>query len=277
MINRVKVSTILVALVCGFAGAHAQQAPPAPPQPPPSVDLGLKLELEPQAIALLKAMSDRLTAAKTISFDMIALYESPARTGQPLAYTTISHVTLQRPDKLRVITPADGPPSEFYYNGKQIMAYSPDDDMVAMADAPPTIEAALKQAFQQAAIYYPFTDLVLPDPYKAIADGLKLAFVIGQSKVIGNTTTDIIALANENVHAQLWIGAEDKLPRMFRATFFNEPGNYRHEAVFSNWHLDEPVPADAFWSTKAAGGKRIPFEAPETHLKSQADKQGKQP
>jgi hypothetical protein len=66
--------------------------------------------LEPKAIAILKAASDRLAAARTMTFTAIVTYESPARTLQPLAYTTLSKVTLQRPDKLRVITPGDGPP-----------------------------------------------------------------------------------------------------------------------------------------------------------------------
>ena len=65
--------------------------------------------LEPRAIELLKASSGRLAAARTMSFTAVATYESPSRLGPPLAYTTRSEVPLQRPDKLRVITPGDGP------------------------------------------------------------------------------------------------------------------------------------------------------------------------
>jgi hypothetical protein len=42
----------------------------------------------------------------------------------PLAYTTKSEVVMQRPDKLRVITLGDGRVSEFYYDGKMMMAYA---------------------------------------------------------------------------------------------------------------------------------------------------------
>jgi len=69
--------------------------------------------LDPKAIEILKASSSRLAAARTMAFTAEVTYESPSRHGQPLAYTTKSDVILQRPDKLRVITLGDGPPSEF--------------------------------------------------------------------------------------------------------------------------------------------------------------------
>ena len=43
--------------------------------------------------------------------------------------------------------PGDGPASEFYYDGKTMMAYAPAENLVAVADAPPTIDAALMAAY----------------------------------------------------------------------------------------------------------------------------------
>jgi hypothetical protein len=220
-------------------------------------------KLDPKAIEVLKAMSDRLAAAKSMSFTALSTYESPSRAGPPLAYTTLSEVTLQRPDKLRVISPGDGPASEFYYDGKTMMAYAPAENLVAIADAPPSIDAALKAAYDNAAIYYPFTDVIVADPYKDLADGLTLAFYIGQSTVVGGTTTDIVAIANDNVFGQIWIGADDKLPRMLRAVYSNDPMLLRHLVEFSNWQLDGTVAADAFSSPKAAAAQRMQFAPPE--------------
>src|SRR6266545_8126391 len=138
----------------------AAEASPAPEATP---------SLEPKALDILKAASNRLAAARTMKFNAVHFYESPSRQGHPLAFTTKSEVTLQKPDKLRVIMPGDGPASEFYYDGKVMMAYAPAEDLVAVADAPPTIGAALKAAYDTAAIYYPFTDLVVADPYMALA------------------------------------------------------------------------------------------------------------
>jgi len=247
------------------AGASAQQAPLPPAGPTPGMTAGPSGEaaLEPKAIAVLKASSARLAAARTMAFTAVASYESPSLLGPPLVYSTRSDVTLQRPDKLRVITPGDGPVSEFYYDGKTITAFSPTEKLVAIADAPATIDATLQMAYKSAAIYFPFTDAVASDPYGAIAKTMELAFYIGQSRVVGGTTTDMVAYAADGVFVQMWIGAEDKLPRRARAVFRNDPLRLRHQVEFSNWQLGKPVAAGAFAPAGAAAAKRIPFAHPD--------------
>jgi hypothetical protein len=239
-------------------------------QTKPAQEPSIQPKIEAKAIAVLKAMSDRLAAARTMTFTAVSTYESPSRLGPPLAYMTVSEVALQRPDKLQVITPGDGPASEFYYNGKKIVAYAPAENLVAVADAPPNIDAALKLAYDAAAIYFPFTDVIVANPYKDIADGLKIAFYIGQSKVVDGTTTDTIAIANDKVFAQVWIGTKDKLPRMIRAVYRDDPSRLRHQVTFTNWQLDKPLSPDIFGSARADGAKPIPFKRPEPEPLEQA-------
>ncbi len=246
--------------------ANAQTTPPKSSTSPPSnqsPQAATPATLEPKALAILKAASDRLAAAQTITFTAVSTYESPSRIGPPLVYTTTSDVTLQRPDKLKVISPGDGPASEFYYDGKTITAFAPNENLVAIKKAPPTIDAALQVAYEDGAVYFPFTDMLVADPYKDIIDGLKTAFYIGQSKVIGGTTTDMIAIANDKVFAQIWIGTTDKLPRMIRAVYKDDPSRLRHQVTFSNWKLNVPVAANTFTSRHPTTAKQIEFKAPD--------------
>jgi len=218
--------------------------------------------LEPKALEILKAASSKLGAARTLKFNAIHFYESPSRQGYPLAFTTKSEVTLQRPDKLRVIMPGDGPASEFYYDGKKMMAYAPAENLVAIADAPSTLDATLEQAYQSAAIYFPFADWIVADPYKEISEGMNLAYYIGQSKVVGGTTTDMVAYIDHGVFIEAWVGTEDKLPRLLHATYLEDPDRLRHTLVLSDWQLDADIPADTFTSTKAASANPMPFAHP---------------
>jgi hypothetical protein len=103
-------------------GAQLEPKTSTPAAKPQSKAPAVKAVLEPKAIDLLKAMSGRLAAARSMTFTAAVTYESPSRLGPALVYTTISEVTMQRPDKLRVITPGDGPASEFYYDGKTMAA-----------------------------------------------------------------------------------------------------------------------------------------------------------
>jgi hypothetical protein len=158
--------------------------------------------------------------------------------------------------------PGDGPASEFYYDGKAMMAFAPAENLVAVADAPATTDAALKAAYDTAAIYFPFTDLIVADPFAALTDGAILAFYIGQSGVVGGTKTDMVAWANDDVFLQIWIGTDDKLPRRIRAIYRTDPLDMRHEMELSNWQLDGPIAPDAFASQKAQAAKRIAFASP---------------
>ena len=264
---------LLLALgVCLATSGHAQQSQPAPQAakhakaPKQAAAPTVKPVLEPKVLEILKAASARLAAAHSMRFTAVISYESPSRLGPPLVYTTTSEVTLQRPDKLRVLTPGDGPASEFYYDGTRMMAFEPAANLVAVADAPPTIDAALKAAYAAAAIYFPFTDMLVTDPYQGMADGLQHAFYIGQSRVVGGTTTDMVAIVNQWVFEQIWIGADDKLPRKARAVFLADPARLRHEIEFSHWQLDPAVPAEAFASASATSAPRIAFTRPDLKL-----------
>ena len=143
-----------------------------------------------------------------------------------------------------------------------MLAYAPAENLVAVADAPPTIDATLRAAFEKAAIYYPFTDLIVADPFAALTDGAILAFTIGQSDLIGGVRTDMVAWANDDVFLQIWIGADDKLPRRIRAVYRTDPYSLGHQMDLSNWQLDGALAPDAFVSPKAQSAKRIAFASP---------------
>jgi hypothetical protein len=159
-----RLSLLSVLMVMGAASAqttapakqNASQSKPAPATPPVP-------ELEPKAIELLKASSARLAAAHTLSFTAVETYESQSRQGHPLVFANRSEITVQRPDKLKVITLGDGPASEFYYDGKTFTAYAPLENLIAVGDAPPTLDAALEAAYHLSGTYFPFTDLIVTD------------------------------------------------------------------------------------------------------------------
>lgn len=259
-----KILLLAIAAIC-FAGAapvlaKPKQAPAAQPAPsaqkPPAI--------EPEALALVKAMSDKLAEAKSIAFVATGAFDVPARNGHPLFYTTRSEVLLVRPDKLRVTVPGDGPPSEFYFDGKKITMFQPYSDFIASAEMPGTLDEALDNIYEKAGIYFPFVDFIVANPYKTLTEGLKSAFVIGKSKVVGGTTTDILALSDANVHMQLWIGEEDKLPRLVWITAAGQSKQPRHMVEFSDWRLAGEIPEDTKFAPKTTEStKEIPFARPD--------------
>ncbi len=254
---------ILAACTAVQSAAFAQGKPtPTPhqvsPAKPPAVD--------PAALALIKATSDKLAAAQSISFVTRGAFDVPAANGQPLFYFTRSEVLMVRPSKLRVIVPGDGPPSEFYYDGKTIAMFQPYTDFVATMDAPGTLEAALEAVYTKAGLYFPFVDFIVSDPYDTLTKGLTSAFVIGTSKLVGGTETNIVSLSNKDTHLQIWIGTEDKLPRLVWATPAHDAKEPRHMVELSDWKLTgEVASADAFVPKTKPLTKQIPFARQESH------------
>jgi len=249
---------VLLLTVPGRSGvAHAAPAATTAVAPP-------AIELEPRALGILKGACDTLAAAKTVSFKAVVSEESPSRLGPPLLYSSRYAVVLQRPDRLRILSPGDGPATEFYYDGKTMAAFAPRENYVAMADAPPTIDAALDQAFTKAQIYYPFMDLLDAEPYKNVLNGLRVAFYIGESDSVGGVKTYMVAYANDHAFVQAWIGVDDKLPRRMRAIYRADPAMLRHEMDITDWKLGAPVAPGTFAVPEAVKkALPIPFDRPD--------------
>ncbi len=215
--------------------------------------------LEPRALAILKTSLDTIKAAQTLSFSATELFESSSRQGQPLASATRYDVSLARPDRLRVAIPGDGMARQFTYDGKTVLAYAPVENIYATGAVPPTIDAMLSAVYKKGAVYLPFTDLIVADPYKDLRTDVKLAYVVGQSSVIGGVTTDIVAYVINGVFIETWIGADDKLPRLIRAVYLDDPAKLRHELAFSNWQLNPTFAPDTFATTVPSGAKLVPI------------------
>ena len=80
----------------------------------------------------------------------------------------------------------------------------------------------------------------------------------------------MVAYATGGVFVQAWIGAEDKLPRMVRAVYRDDPAQLRHQMELSNWQLDVAVPTELFASEKAASATPISF----CHIRTRNPRRG---
>jgi hypothetical protein len=69
------------------------------------------------------------------------------------------------------------------------------------------------------------------------------------------------------VFVQVWIGSQDKLPRLMRAVFYDDPLQLRHQVELSNWKLDPAIAPDAFSASNAASAMRIQFAHPKSQSK----------
>jgi hypothetical protein len=258
--------SLALTLVAAVALAQAPKPTPAPAKKPAPKAAAAPRPVptpETKAVEILKASCAKLAAAGSMSFTALAAYEVPSLWGPPLIYGRISEVALQRPDKLAVITIGDGPRTEFYDDGKVMMSFHPAENLVAVTDAPNSIDAALEKLYGVAGTYFPFTDVIVADPWKDMSDGLTGAFYVGESMLVGGKTTDVVAYETNGVFIQMWVGRDDQLPYMARAMYLDDPLQLRQSVMFSNWQLNPTVGPEKFTTTKAASADKMPFNHPK--------------
>ena len=227
--------TFLACLIVAAAFASPSQAQDAAPA------------VEPRAMALLDAMSRRLAEAKTLSFNARIVNDVPTADKTPIFLTTVADVSFRRPAHLRVITSGDGAASVFVADGANMARADTTAGTIAAKAAPQGIDALIRSAGEHG-LDLPFADVLLDKPFGDLSKGITSAFVIGQSRLVGGTRTNMVSVSGANGHMQLWIGAEDNLPRQVVVTESRSGITTHNMVTYTNWAVSRPLNDNVFSS-----------------------------
>ena len=251
-------AAVLLCLAPGIALCQAAKAAPAPeatPVPPPP--------LEPEALARLKAMSDLLKGARSLSFKATNVREQPSTDGQMLDFFSVSKVSASRPDKIRVDTRGDLHAASLWYDGKTVTIFSAKSTFYAQAPAPATIDETLVMLMDRFQMPLPAAGFLLKDPYAKMMEGVKTAFDAGESEVDGVLCRHL-AFSEEDADWQVWVenGAKP-FPRRIAVTYKKAPGAPRVMTALSDWNLAPAIPAGEFVFTPPADAKKVAWKTGE--------------
>lgn len=212
-----------------------------------------------QALALLKPMADRLSAAKSFSFKTESMIEVPSPVGQMIDYFFTSEVGVERPNKLFSRKTGDGPSFDTYYDGKTFSAVDKKLGLFAEMAAPPTLDELIPAVMEKTGLYFPSADFMYSNVYDILTKGLTHAYWVDKSTVNG-VVCDHLAFAGPDVEWQIWIGPEkDPLPRRMAVTHLVADRHPRFMMTFSDWKLNPHLAAKDFEVKKPADAKMIEF------------------
>jgi hypothetical protein len=229
----------------------AEKSADAVPPPPPIV--------EQPALDRLKAMSDKLAAAKAFTYHARSSVERPAETGQFLTFFIESEVALERPGKLRANVGGDIPNFQLYYDGATVSALDPQKNFYAQTAAPATIDAMLPFLVEKTGIDFPSEDLLHSDPYAEMTKDLTHAIVVGPVKVNG-VVCDHLAFMGQAANWEVWIEANERaLPCRVAVTYKTVENFPRFQVEFLDWNLKPNTHPGQFVFKKPAGAKQIEF------------------
>jgi hypothetical protein len=262
-----------LAIIVGMQGCAHKSPPPANLAAPQAATAGqqpLEKKAEPSpapppvieqhALDRLKAMSEKLAAAKSFAYHSLSTVEVPAKTGQFLTLYANAEVTLERPNKLRANITGDVPNIQFFFNGSTITVFDPQKNLFAVTDAPKSIDEMLPFVAEKFGIDFPADDFLFSDPYARISKNLTHAIEVGQTKVNG-IPAEHFAYMNADANVEIWIDTgPSALPRRVAVTYKTLANFPRFLLEFLDWNLNAKPGDSQFTFKKPAGAKRIEFD-----------------
>lgn len=250
-------------------GACAHKASPPPTTQPPVAQTPAPVgdatapppaSVDQAVLDRVKAMSEKLAGAKTLSYHARSSFEVPTNTGQFVTHFAESTVILARPDRLFAAVNGDLHNFHLFYDGKKVTAFDPEKKLFASAQAPGTIDAFLPFLEETAGIDFPSADLLTANPFEALTKGMTHAIYVGIANVNG-VLTDHFAFMGPASNWELWVETGDNpLPRRVAVTYKTEPNFPRFQVEFLDWNLNPGLSPNQFSFTPPKGAKPIQFK-----------------
>jgi len=210
-----------------------------------------------RALRWLKAMSDKLAKANSLSFGVRGLVPIGAPTGQFINLLASSRVVMQRPDKLFVQARGDMFPSDIYFDGKTVTVIGLSGKFYAQQPAAGAgLDTFAKSPQPGADAVAPFFDVLTADPYASLTKDYSSALLVGQSTV-GGVKANHLAFTATAIDWEIWIGAADNLPRLMVISYRFPERQRTFTVEFSDWKLNAPIQAKTFVATIPAGATKL--------------------
>lgn len=224
----------------------------------PAACLAAQPDLDPGALAILKATAASITDANAFSFRVRVNRDRQATNNQLVTYFNYDDVTVSRPDKVRINVDGEHHDVQFFFDGKTATLFDPATKLYASHPAPSTIDGMLA-ALDKQGVSFPIRDLLEASPYDTLAEGLQTAYIVGRVN-INNKRFIHLVFTEASVDWQLWVNPGDKpLPRAIAIIYKTEPGTPRTVMEFSDWNLNAKPKPVLFEFAKPEGAHQIQF------------------
>jgi len=202
-----------------------------------------------------------LRSADRYSVKTAVSYEDILTDGTRVEYHRESSVVLERPDHLRIDSESDKGRRSFFYDGKTLTVYRPDEGIYAVVPAPDTIDS-LVDAVEARGIAMPASDLLLNQPCQALADHLETGTFAGRHYLDGDWYNHLL-LSTDAVDVQLWVGQGDD-PEIHRLvlTYSKQPGEPQYRVFFRDWNFSPLIDGSTFTFVPPAGARKVALRNP---------------
>lgn len=219
--------------------------------------------IEPEALSVLKGMADYLTSADKFAFHVESAYDVVQESGIKVEFGESRRILLSRPNRLRVESRRrDGMRGVFVFDGNDIWAYEPDENVYATVEQPGDLDEAIDFVVTELRMKAALADLFSMDLYKNVESNLTDALYLGETVVAG-VDCDHLLMSNEYADFQMWITSGDRpLLKRIVITYREEPGEPQYRAHIVKWEMSPADTGGQFEFEPPDGAERIRFYVP---------------
>jgi hypothetical protein len=225
-----------------------------------SVVLGTPLEAradEASAKALVKAMSDYMSAQSAISFSFDTDLEIVTKDKQKLALASSGTVTLSRPDKVHVTRRGGFADVEAIFDGKTLSLIGRNANVYGQVDVPGSIDHLIDELRDKYHRPVPGADLLESNVYDALMPQVIDAKDLG-SGVIGGVECDHLAFRTNEVDWQIWIAQGARpYPCQYVITSKLVDNGPQYSVQIRDWKTGNEVASDDFSFKNSTDAKKL--------------------
>ena len=220
-------------------------------------------DIDAEALSILKTMTDHLTSAQNFAYRAEYSYDVVQESGVKVEFGASRKILVSRPDRMRADSQRrDGFRSVVVFDGDNIWAYAPDENVYATTDQIGDLDDTLDFAIAELRIKAPMAELVSPDLYEVVTAGLARAYYLGGTVVAGVACHHLL-LSNDYADFQLWIASEDQ-PTLRRIiiTYREEPGEPQFRGFLAEWDMSPEGVEERLSFDLPEGAERVRFHVP---------------
>ncbi|SIO21128.1 DUF2092 domain-containing protein [Paraburkholderia phenazinium] len=229
-------------------------------------------EMQPQAVDALNKLGNYLRSLKSFRIQADSVTDAVLTTGQNVGFLHRTEMSVQRPNKVRVVVTGSRAPKGLIYDGRTFVLFNDTHHFYSKVPAPPTIRQLITDADEKYGVQLPLVDLFYWGEQSDDEKSLTSALFIGLDKVDGKWCNHY-AYQQPGLDWELWIQSGSRpLPCRFVVTDTTQPSRPQH-AVNYQWTLNPTFEAGTFTFRPGPDARQIPMRPPAISDDQQGDAQ----
>lgn len=217
-------------------------------------------KVDEKAMAVLKAMSDYVRGAKTVSFRTKAFFDVVRKSGIKIKTARTSTVMLKRPNHLHVNAITEGgDATTVWFDGVKLTVWRRSANEVMELEYSGTTDQMLDQLIDKHEVQIPLADLLYSDLNTTFSEDLISSEYIGLRTVDG-VPCHQLSFESQGADWQIWIEADDTpVPRRFVIDFLASESQPQFMAQLQAWSIGAELGDFNFKAAIPDSVKRIEF------------------